>query len=107
MLYAGLDLSRKRLDVCLLDEHGEKVAISAAPPDGDGLRGLDTRLAEHGSPVGAATESMNGSRFIHDTLELCGWQVTVADAAHTYSHAIPALHEGPAARSAKLVFAAK
>ena len=25
MLHAGLDLSRKRLDVCLLSEHGELV----------------------------------------------------------------------------------
>ena len=83
MLYAGLDLSRKRLDVCLLDERGEKLAVTAAPPDGDGLRGLAARLAVHGTPVRAAIESMNGARFIHDTLELCGWQVTVADAQRT------------------------
>jgi hypothetical protein len=31
MLHAGLDLSRRRLDVCLLDEHGELVAETAAP----------------------------------------------------------------------------
>jgi transposase len=80
MLYAGLDLSRKRLDVCLLDQHGEKLAVTAAPPDGDGLRGLATRFATHGEPVRAAIESMNGARFIHDTLELCGWEVAVADA---------------------------
>ena len=80
MLYAGLDLSRKRLDVCLLDEHGQRVAVTASPPDGDGLRGLATRLAVYGEPVRAAIESMNGARFIHDTLELCGWQVAVADA---------------------------
>jgi transposase len=34
----------------------------------------------HDEPVRAAIESMNGSRFIHDTLELCGWEVAVADA---------------------------
>ena len=28
MLYAGLDLSRKRVDVCLLDERGERVAVT-------------------------------------------------------------------------------
>ena len=38
MLHAGLDLSRRRLDVCLLDERGELVAETAAPPDADGLR---------------------------------------------------------------------
>ena len=45
MLHAGLDLSRRRLDVCLLDEHGELVAETAAPADADGLRGLAQRLA--------------------------------------------------------------
>ena len=37
MLHAGLDLSRKRLDVHLLDERGETVAPTAAPPDAGGL----------------------------------------------------------------------
>jgi hypothetical protein len=36
MLHAGLDLSRKRLDYCLLDERGDRVEVGAAPPDGDG-----------------------------------------------------------------------
>ena len=82
MLHAGLDLSRRRLDYCLLDGRGERVGAGAAPPDGDGLAGL-VRLvrAEHGPvPVCAAIESMNGARFVHDTLERCGWQVEVADA---------------------------
>jgi hypothetical protein len=50
MLHAGLDLSRRRLDVCLLGERGELVAETAAPPDADGLRGLARRLA--GQPGG-------------------------------------------------------
>ncbi len=33
MLYLGLDLGRKRPDVCVLDERGEKVAVTATPPD--------------------------------------------------------------------------
>jgi len=80
MLYAGLDLSRKRLDVCLLDEAGARVEVTAVPPDGDGLRGLAARLALHHQPVCAAIESMNGARFVHDLLEREGWQVAVADA---------------------------
>jgi hypothetical protein len=44
MLHAGLDLSRRRLDVCLLDEAGELVAQTAAPPDADGLCHLAARL---------------------------------------------------------------
>ena len=78
MLHAGLDLSRRRLDVCLLDEHGEVVAELAVPADADGLRGLARRLA--GQRVRAVIESMNGARFVHDTLEEHGWEVLIADA---------------------------
>ena len=38
MLHAGLDLSRKRLDVCLLSEQGELVDELAAVPDAGGLK---------------------------------------------------------------------
>ena len=82
MLHAGLDLSRKRLDYCLLGESGERIEVGAAPPDGDGLAGLAQRVERDHGPVEvrAAIESMNGARFVHDTLERCGWQVEVADA---------------------------
>jgi transposase len=80
MLYAGLDLSRKRLDFHLLDGEGATVEVGAAPPDVDGLRGLTERLERHGAPIRAAIESMNGARFVHDRLELAGWQVEIADA---------------------------
>ncbi len=63
MLYAGLDLSRKRLDFHLLDSDGATVEVGAAPPDADGLRGLSERLARHGEAIRAAIESMNGARF--------------------------------------------
>jgi hypothetical protein len=78
MLHAGLDLSRRRLDVCLLDGHGEVVAEGAVPADADGLRGLAGRLA--GRRVRAVIESMNGARFVHDTLEEHAWDVLIADA---------------------------
>jgi transposase len=80
MLYAGLDLSRKRLDFHLLDDAGATVDVGASPPDADGLRGLTQRLERHGAPVRAAIESMNGARFVHDQLELAGWEVEIADA---------------------------
>ena len=80
MLYAGLDLSRKRLDFCLLDQLGEKVEVGAAPPDADGLRGLAVRIGRFDEPIFAAIESMNGARFVHDQLELAGWRVEIADA---------------------------
>jgi transposase len=80
MLYAGLDLSRKRLDFQLLDADGATVDVGASPPDADGLRTLSERLGRHGAPIRAAIESMNGARFVHDRLELAGWQVEIADA---------------------------
>ena len=43
MLHAGLDLSRKRIDVCLSDA-GELLEELACPPDRDGLRGLARRV---------------------------------------------------------------
>ena len=80
MLHAGLDLSRRRLDVCLIDEAGEVVGRFAAPPDADGLRGLVGRIAPCGEPVRGVIESMTGARFVHDTLERLGWEVLIADA---------------------------
>lgn len=80
MLYTGLDLSRKRLDVHVLSKTGETVEITQAPPDADGLRGLVQRMGRHGEPITAAIESMNGARFVHDQLELAGWTVDLADA---------------------------
>jgi hypothetical protein len=71
MLYAGLDLSRKRLDFHLLDAEG--ATVPASPPDADGLRGLSERLDRHGRPIRAAIESMNGAGVVHDRLELAGW----------------------------------
>ena len=35
MLHAGLDLSRRKVDVCLLSQSGEHVDQLAAPPDAD------------------------------------------------------------------------
>ncbi len=81
MLHVGLDLSRRRLDVCVLDERGELVEETAAPPDADGLAGLVRRLDRHPGRVCAAIESMTGARFVHDELERHGWEVEIADAA--------------------------
>ena len=79
MFFAGLDLSRKRLDVHIVDVAGRTVLETAAPPDADGLRGLVDRVEPLGA-VRAAIESMNGARFVHDRLEQLGWEVAIADA---------------------------
>jgi transposase len=82
MLHAGLDLSRHRLDVHLMAEDGTTVEVTTAPPDLDGLRSFARCVArDHpGEEVLAVIESMNGARFVHDTLELAGWSVEIADA---------------------------
>ena len=80
MLYAGLDLSRQRLDVHVLDERVPTVEVTAVRPDADALRTLAARVQRHGQEVTAAIESMTGARFVHDTLERYGWDVAIADA---------------------------
>ena len=78
MLYVGLDLSRKRLDFDARLAGGELLERGAVPPDPDGLAGLVRRLGD--GEVLAVIESMNGARFVHDQLELQGWDVRIADA---------------------------
>jgi transposase len=81
MLHAGLDLSRKKVDVCLLSGTGAQLDQLAAPPDADSLRRLARQIDEvHGEPVCAVVESMTGARLVHDTLEQEGWDVEIADA---------------------------
>jgi hypothetical protein len=77
-VYTGLDLSRKRLDwhACRVD--GMLVDAGAVPPDLDGLAQLVHRLGD--GDVLAVVETMNGARFVHDRLELAGWDVRIADA---------------------------
>jgi transposase len=79
MLYVGLDLSRKRLDWQALLPDGERAALGAVPPDRDGLARLVRRLGDADEIV-AVIESMSGARFVHDELELAGWDVRIADA---------------------------
>ena len=80
MLYAGMDLSRQRLDVHVLDESGATVEVTAVRPDADALRTLASVIARHEQAVTGVIESMNGARFVHDILERAGWDVELADA---------------------------
>ena len=80
MLHVGLDLSRKRVDVCLISGEGELVEHFRSPCDRDGLYGLSRRVAVYDEPVRGVIESMNGARFVHDELVRYGWEVLVADA---------------------------
>jgi transposase len=80
MLYVGLDFSRKRLQWSAFDESGAEAARGVVVPEPSGLSALVERAGRHGAPVLAAIESMTGSRFVHDQLELRGWDVRIADA---------------------------
>ena len=80
MLHVGLDVSRKRLDVHVVDEGMVTVEVTGVLPDRDGLRSLVERVGRHGQPVRAAIESMTGARYVHDELERLGWNVEIADA---------------------------
>jgi len=81
VLHVGLDLSRRRVDVCLISGTGELISQFRAPVDRDGLYGLHKRVEAYGGVrVRAVIESMNGARFVHDELVGYGWEVLVADA---------------------------
>ena len=80
MLHVGLDLGRKRVEVCLISDQGELMDRFTAIPDRDGLHGLARRVAVYREPVRGVVESMNGARFVHDELVAHGWEVLVADA---------------------------
>lgn len=80
MLYVGLDLSRKQVEFCALAGDGGVVDRGTAPADRDGLARLVYRLGSEDREVVAVVESMNGARFVHDLLELAGWEVEIADA---------------------------
>jgi hypothetical protein len=62
VLHLGLDLSRKRVDVCLISDRGELIGHLRAPADRDGLYGLARRVAAYDQPVRGVVESMNGAR---------------------------------------------
>jgi len=80
MLHVGLDLSRTRVDVHVMNSEGEAVEVTAVAPDAGGLQSLAERLRVARQPVRAVIESMNGARFVHDQLEMAGWDVEIADA---------------------------
>ena len=78
MLHAGLDLSRERLDVCLIGDEGEIVGGSRR------RRTLTAcavwSSASRSAGCAAVIESMTGARFVRDTLEELGREVVIADA---------------------------
>ena len=80
MLHVGLDLSRRRVDVCLISSEGELVEHFRAPSDRDGLYGLSRRVAVYDEPVRGVVESMNGLGSCTTSWSATGGEVLVADA---------------------------
>jgi hypothetical protein len=76
MLYAGLDLSRTRLDFHLLNDEGVTVDVGVAPPDADGLRGLRERLDR----VRSTNHHLPGSSSWLRALVADAWRSTVSSA---------------------------
>ena len=64
MVHVGLDLSRRRLDVCVLAGAGPVLLRTAVSPDAGGLDVLVERVAAVAgvTEVAAAIESMTGPR---------------------------------------------
>jgi transposase len=75
--YVGRGLSRKRLDWHAVDRCLGVIGEGSVSPQGWGLASL---VCELGASAVAVIESMNGARFVHDQLELAGWEVRIADA---------------------------
>jgi hypothetical protein len=69
--------------VCLVNDAGELVEHTAAPPDADGLRRLAERL--QGAQVRAVIESMTGARFTTHALGVIAAQPQPHDATSTGS----------------------
>ena len=64
MLHVGLDLSRKRVDVCLISDQGELVDELAAPFDEDGLCRLPERVARETRGPGARGGGVDERRAV-------------------------------------------
>lgn len=82
-MHVGMDLGRNTMAVALVGDDGELVDEFSVRPDGPGLGGLVDRVAGflgEGERVCGVVESMNGARFVYDTLCGYSWNVSIADA---------------------------
>jgi hypothetical protein len=65
-----LDLSRKRVDVCLISSEGELVEHFRAHLIATACIGLSRRVAVYDEPVRGVVESMNGAQLSRLLVEL-------------------------------------
>jgi transposase len=66
-----------------MSDVGEVVASGGVSPTPDGLAHVVHRLGGVSVKVVGVIESMNGARWVHDQLELAGWDVRIADPQRT------------------------
>jgi hypothetical protein len=79
MLHAGLDPSRKRLDVCLVSERASSSRRSSRQRTPTAARpGAQGRQPWEAGGRGDRVD--DGARFVHDSLAQLGWDVEIADA---------------------------
>lgn len=78
-MHVGMDLGRNSIVVAVVTDEGELVDEFSVRPDGPGMGRLVDRVGA-GEPVRGVIESMNGARFVYDTLCDAGWQMLMADA---------------------------
>ena len=68
MLHAGLDLSRRKVDVCLLSDDGEHLDQLVVPPDADSLRTLAKQAAASSSlTIGESPSGSSPGLLTSDT----------------------------------------
>lgn len=79
-LYVGGDLSRNRIDWEAVWPDGVVFGRGRAGTDRAGLAGLAAQLGAQSDEVVLVIESMTGARYVHDTMEMLGWEVQIADA---------------------------
>lgn len=80
VLYVGGDLSRNRIDWEAVWPDGVVFGRGRAGTDRAGLAAFAGWLGGQAERVVLAIESMTGARYVHDTLEVFGWEVQIADA---------------------------
>ena len=99
MLHVGLDLSRRRVDVCLISSEGDLVEHFRAPSDRDGLYGLSRRVAVYDG--GRPSRGLASSDAASADLLLCRGAAAAAPPKGPLHHA-SSDHAGAVAAFARL-----
>src|SRR4051794_41490341 len=73
MLHVGLDLSRTRVDVHVMDEAGAPVLVTTAAPDSGGVGPLGFPGGGVGPPGGAGVESVDRAPLLFHHPGARGW----------------------------------